>query len=462
MKSLKITLALLLTLALAFSALACGNKGKTDPKATFAPFESDEAYEAARAALAFTLGEYSVTAGEIEDSYYDYVNMMQYYGMPAPATDEEIADIVNSSMDQFLIQYYLLYLADEWGIELSDEELAEVAAAAEEERLAYVEGYTEDVRASYEDSGAAMPDEASLLAEAMERLESDAMYYIGTSFDEFIENYGDSMRVDLRIGKVQERIEGEIEVSDEDLQAYYDTLLAQQMTGYAENASMYKYDVTTAANPVLWTPEGYARVSIITIAPEGGLPEDYETNAATLADLEAEYGRLMLTNEDPARQAEIRTEYAELKASRDLAYAEYSAGARTRADEAFAELKDGADFDVTMGKYNAYEDADVRLVYLTETDADFVTELWDAIGALELGQFSEIIEVNEVFYIVQLTEKLESKATPFADATEELRAAVLGDRLENFWAEAQTNWLVQARAIAIIYEEAIAYIGKVS
>lgn len=461
MKILKWSITLLLVLALVVSAVACGNKDKEtgdDPTVT------DGDNEAARAVTYFSLGNYTVTAGEVEDEYAAFLDYLAQYGQTAPTDEDTIAEYVALVRDQLLSRYSILHKADELDLALTDEELAAIEESIEYERQEYISYYSELVRSEYETNETEISDE-DLYTEAMAVLEEEAQQYLGISFDEYMNQYGDNLRIEERIAKVQAYIESEITLDDAELQTYYDETLSTQMASYAEDATLYKSDMEAyglgeSDTPALWIPEGYATVSLITVAPTGSLDAEHTANAETLAALEAEFGRLVLADADLKRQADIRLEYDELKAAYDSAYEEYTTEARTAAAAALAELQDGADFAETMGKYNADEAADNRLVYLAEADSDFDTIIWTAITKMEAGQTSEVIEIDGVFYIIRFVEKLESKTTPLSDVSDALRSIVLSTKMEEVWTATQDEWLTEAFNTAEINEDAIAYIGK--
>jgi parvulin-like peptidyl-prolyl isomerase len=389
---------------------------------------------------------------------------MTQYGQPLPATDEEIAEWMTYVKDGLFSNYSMLWKADENDLVLTDEEKAEVEAEVANSREDYISSYTEEARTSHANDEV-QPSEDALRTEALNSIEEEVMYYVHVDFDTYMNQYRDQLLNQALINKLHDFIGKDVTITDEEVEAYYNELIGTYKTTYAETPLSYKTDTISfeteaVAYAPLWIPEGFANVSVITISPEGALPEDYEGNKTKMSTLAAEYGTLVLNGEDETRQAAIKEEYATLKAAVDAAYNLYANGAKAKADEAFAAATAGEDFTVLMGKYNAGEKADKRLVYLTEADSDFDPALWTAISNLEEGQISNTIEINGVFYILKLENKIKSETVAFSTVSEVLRTETLAKKTEEVWTQLQDGWMTEAMNATTIHEDAIAWIGK--
>ena len=449
MKFIKQAVAILLAIALCFAAFACNKDAKKDKR---------------REAVYFTLGNHTVKAGEIADSYNDLIKYMGQFG-PVPTDEETIKEYLGYVADDLFGKYANLWKADELGIALTDDEKAKIDADVQIERESFISEYLDAARQNHI-ADTNVPTEDELRDEAMKTLEKDAMDNAGVTFDEYMQQYLDYLLKEKLTSKLRDYVQSSITLSDEELETYYGELLEEYKKSYTEKPTNYRADYQafenhSAAYPPLWIPDGYANISLITIKSEGTLPEDYESNKGKLAALEAEFGKLVLADENPERQEEIKTEYAALQTTVKETYDQYADAAGIKANEALAEATaEGADFTVLMGKYNAGEKADKRLVYLNETDTSMPAALWEAITKLEEGQVSEVIEIDGIFYIVKLDGKVASEAVAFSTVIDALREEKLEQKFEAVWAETQKAWLEEAKNVATINEDAISWIGR--
>ena len=100
---------------------------------------------------------------------------------------------------------------------------------------------------------------------------------------------------------------------------------------------------------MLLAPEGYVRVKVLSVMPEGALDESYGALLSEMAELEAEYGNLSLApSTDTARTQQIKEQYAEKKAESDRMFEEYTASARAKINEAYGKLQAGESFDAVF------------------------------------------------------------------------------------------------------------------
>jgi len=420
-------------------------------------------------APAFRLGERVATVGELNLKYNAFVSMMAQYGMPAPSTEEEIAEYLDMMLEELLGNLSILWQADEMGVSLSAAEMAEIDVVIDMHRQEILNEYK--VNAMHAAGGdETTADPADFEEEALLAIDADIQAYYGDenmTFDSYLADY----RKDLESQALTEAVravalEGAT-VADEEVQAWYDSELERHKEALAEAPIDYRtflaqYDSGEIDVPPLYVPEGFARIALITVASEEAIDESYATNRATMAALEAEYGKLMLAGgTDRERLAEIRSEYAALKAETEAVYEAFSEGPKARAEEAYAMLtEEEADFDVVAGKFNKDEATDVRLLYQKERDDSVPEAVWTAAGELEPGAHSAILEVEGTFYIVKLVERLREGPVPLRDVKEQATAAALIERQEVVWKQRQADWLEEAREVVVRYEANYAMIGR--
>ncbi len=442
--------------------------------------DQGEAEEPDRNEVAVRVGdEYEITRGEIADQYDYYVQLYTYYGMSAPSTDEEIEAMQDNVVASLVSEKLKLYQAKQMGITLTDE----LKKQAEEDADADIESYLDEFRAQAESEGATDID-ARALEIFQEQLDTAEM---GMSVEEFrtylFGFYGDQSIA----AALEEQIKGEVEVADEDVQAYYDDLLAVQKETYTAAPADYLAAAEdyqkSGGDPVLYTPEGYIRVRTITISPSEELSGDYTTLKSALEALEAEYGKKAL--EALAAQysagsaalpdvatgsiengAEILSEYAEKKAQADEIYEAYVQGARAKAEEAYAKLVSGAAFADVLAEYG--EDdlyttypsfVETGLLMLREGDTTWDKQLVAAALALEKGAYSGVIQVGDMFYILELVGDEPAGEKPLDEVRDAIKAAALAEKAEEHWNAKLDEWESDESA-TVYFEDVYRSIGK--
>ena len=132
---------------------------------------------------AFTLGDFTVTVGEVRSSYNTIVEYMGYYGLAAPSTEEEIRQYRGMIIEDLLSAKVLPWKAQQRGIQLTEEKKEQVAREVEELIAEYAGDYLDDAKAELgEDAGA-----AELALKAREFLEQDVEDYFGYPFGQWLE-----------------------------------------------------------------------------------------------------------------------------------------------------------------------------------------------------------------------------------------------------------------------------------
>jgi hypothetical protein len=210
------------------------------------------------------------------------------------------------------------------------------------------------------------------------------------------------------------------------------------------------------------------RVKTITVSPEAELSEEYTTLRTALDALEAEYGRLMLDGmeEDAERIAEIKAEYDEKKAEADELYEAYIGSAREKINEAYAALEAGKSFDEALAEFG--ED-DIYTTYPTfmekgllmrkEGEETMDEKLVEAALALEYGEYSGIIQLDDMFYIIMPVADEPDGITPLADVYDVIKEMAASEAAEALWTARQETWNNDT-ALVTYYEDVYRDIGK--
>lgn len=436
---------LFLALAMLVCA-ACGTLSAQTADITPAPVAQTGTASGADTVIAEIGSTRTVTYGELQDYYDYYVEMMSYYGSSAPTDEAEIEELQDMLLSDLVNQAKLLYFAEQLGMtELTAGEQAEVEAQAHEE----IESYMEEFRAQAEEEGA-----ADVEARAREIFNQDLIDYgIDMDVDAYEAYITTLYAEDKYLEKLENHVRETAVATDEDGKALYEQLVSEQTSEYAENPSLYgsdtEYFEKYGGTPAVVVPEGYVRVKVIAILPDGEQDASYTEKTEQMAEYEAEYGKLSLSDAaaNATRLKNIETLYAALKLETDLMREEYYAAPRAKAETAYAALQGGMSFDEALSIYG--EDADYvnypalaengRPLYLGGDDADD-TVLANAAKALKPGEYSGIIETDSAFYILFLVKEETAGTRAYDDVRDAVMTAAASDKGDTAWDDQQAAW----------------------
>ena len=417
-----------------------------------------------REATAATVGDEVITVGDVEDAYNEYIEMYSYYGQPAPTEDADIETVQDTIVDMLVKTAIMKVKAKEYDCyQLSEEQEAELEVAIAEEEANLI-GY-------YLEAGDDASDEQARSA-AIELINADLLNYgWDMGFEEYMDYLRDYYRDTYANQNLENKIKESAEVTGEEVQAYYDALLEDQTLTMEDPAQYLSGEMDYemgAGDIVVVVPENYARIKVLTVQPEGAIDESYESVRGEMADLEAEYGKLLLTgSEDKDRIAEIEKDYADRKASADVMQEEYISAAREKIRDAYDKLQSGVSFDEVFGEYNedtvytAYPDIAEKgyLILLTDEDGYWSETIRTAAAGLKTGEYSEILSEDDAYHIVYMA----GEETPGQKQLDDIREAVtklaLAEKQEELWETTQDEWNAD-RSIVTLYPDAYRPVGK--
>ena len=464
MKFFKRILVLCLALALVVGMAACSCDKTPDentPDVVDEPVLDPEA-------LAFKLDTQEATVGEVASSYESYVSMMSQYGMPAPATDEEIDQALQTILDDLLSKHSIIWKAKEMGItETSPEVLAAFETSMAAERQGFIDQYATMAMEEAGDASTGNPADYAAQALATINTEIDG-FSPGMDLDAYmVEYYSEFLKTEALATASKAQVVADVTITDADVQGWYDARLAEQQSMLSEAPIDYRtrlqqYEAGVDTVPVLYVPEGFVRISMIALSPEGEIDPAYLDGKTVMDGLEKEYGKLLLEgNKDSARKGEIETEYAKLKEETDALFLPFAEGPKTSAAAAYAEILESGDFDAAMAKYNAGGSTASQLLYLTDADSTVPETIWTAVGKMEAGQVSEIIEADGAYYIVKLLEVIPGTPVALSSIMDLARTAALAEKQDLAWQQRQSDWLAEAKDAAEFFKDNYAMVGKV-
>lgn len=481
----KKALSALIAVALTLSFAAC-SKGANNASASNAS-PSDAAADPSRDEIAVRIGkgdDYTVTKGEIEDQYNYMVSLYQQYGMSAPSADADIESMQDDIVDSLITEKMKLYEADQLGVTLSDEQKATVEKQVDDQMNSYTEMFREQAT-----SEGAADVEARTMEIFQEQIDAAGMELDVSGFRDFmVKGYTEEALKDA----LKALITKDVTATDDEIQSYYDNLLSTQKDTYTTTPADYGQAAEdfqmNGGDPMLYTPEGYVRVRSISISPATELSADYDTLQTDLADLEAKYGAAALaaladkyaaqgadasdtsigiTTDEIEGGAALVSDYVTKKAAADAMYEDYIKAARDKANEALSSLDAGTSFADVLNKYGedsiytqypTFVDTGL-LMYVGGEDALWDAELVTAVGLLKDGEHTAIIQVGDMFYILQLVGSEAAGEKSLTDAYDGVKAAVIAQNGDTLWNTQLETWK-NDKSIVNYYTDIYRGIGK--
>ncbi len=428
MKMMTRLLALMLALLLCVPALA---ETVNDPEEVLATVNG----------LKITRGELEDYAAQLKDYYAD---------QGVDTTDPEYEEIFLQLAMTTLVQYRLM--DDELvkqGLELTADEKTEAEAKAKSDweatlndGLAYY-GVTEDSTAE---------EEATALVQVLADLE--AMGYTEQSYIEETVLYAGYDK--LRASAVKD-----VTVSDEEVKAYYDGLVAADELSYKDNAEAYEnaqqmnlmyqmYGMSDYVTPLYYMPAGYRSMIHILLIPEESLLTAYY-------DLEATFEEQQSTLEEGGEVVETLVTEEEVEAAR-LAII---ANVQPTIDEINAKLGEGAAFADLIPLYTQdpgmQDAASIAEGYAVHMDSI----MWDpvftdaAFSVQNVGDITEPVVGSYGVHILQYAGDVPGGAVELtAEMQASMKETLLLSAEANAWNDAVLAW-EDAAAIEYFGEAAV-------
>ena len=376
-----------------------------------------------------------------------YQSMLSYYGQYYDTTNESLQAAIRQSALEVAVQYELMnQKLVELGLSLTDEEIAAVEAEAQTNWDAAVQNGMEYMGITDDSTD---EERASAMVEVLSSLEAEG-------FTE--ESYKASCVEEAGYNKLMDDIVKDVTVSDEDVQAEFDSLVEADKEKYEGHVDQYEndqymnrmyaaYGYTDYITPQYYVPSGYRGVSHILLDVDDTLMETY-TN-------------LLATYEEQQDQIEAGEEVTEELVTLEQVEASKQAiidSVQPTIDEINQKLADGVSFDELIQEYGTdpgMQDAATRAegypVHMDSTN-------WDAAftaGAFtmeKIGDISEPVVGSYGVHILQYVRDVPSGAVELdTDLKESLRAELLSSKQQETFNAALTKWMDEAN---IVYTDA--------
>lgn len=484
--SWKKALSVFLAVALTLSFAACAGKGADNASGSNATSSNASGYsDDELAQVAVKVGDkYTITKGEILDQYNSLISMYSAYGMSAPSTDEDIEAMQDNVVSSLVLSKIELYEAELLGVALSDEQKADVEKQVEEQISSYMDSFRSQAQ-----SEGATDVEARTLEIFQEQLDAAGMEMDVEGFRTYISEF---YTEEAMKGALQAEVTKDVTATDDEIQTYYDDLLATQKEDYTNTPADYEGAAEdfqkNGGDPMLYTPEGYVRVRSITISPEGEVSADYTSLKTELTSLEAEYGAVALlalagkyaaqgadasdtsinvTTSEIEGGAAIVSDYITKKAAADALYEEYIKEARDKANEAYTSLEAGTSFEDVLKQYGedtmyidypSFVETGI-LMYAGGEDAIWDAKLVSAVGLLKAGEHTAVIQIGDMFYILELVGSEPAGEKTLTDAYDAIKAAVVAENAGTAWNAQLDTWENDTK-LTTYYEDVYRDIGK--
>lgn len=411
--------------------------------------------------------KFDVTA----DYYNQYAYMYYIYSMYGYTMDEsEAENILQNVVEAHMNTRASLLKAEELGITLTDEEIAECETAGQ---ASYQEAYDSAYASAEGDT-----------EEIKEKNTAYALYEQGQTLETFIQQE-EWTRV---VEKVETAVKAEIpEISEEDLETAYVAQVAEDQSTYENDLSTFETDMNDPDKLITWMPEGYRTVKHILVKVDDSVltpvtdAYDALTSAQTNLDsLNAEMAAATApeatvapdateetaeeTEAAPARavaeiQADIDAQAAEIATlEADLATKQAAciATVQDKLDEIYAKLDAGESFDDVMAAYGEdpgmQEDPAMTRGYLVSAaSTTWDTHFRDAAMALEtVGTYAaEPVISSSGVHIVYYNSDVTPGQVPLADIHDAYYDIALSDAQDAHMQEQLATWV---KALNPVYQ----------
>ena len=447
--------------------LTAAQSANTDLQAelTAAHELADTYYPYYAAQIVATYGEDGIIwLKDVQEAYDSVCAQYASYGLDLAAygmEDTVKMDLLASAVEDAVIKAK----ATELGLDQFDEAtMADFEASADAMMQSYVEYYV-----SY------FYPEATEITDDM-RAEAEA-YWASTGFSR--EAYAEALRNDAINAAVYDYITGDVTISDEEVQAAYEALIAKDQERYANDNSYYN-DITSGAT-IAWNPEGYRTVKHVLIGFNDEQTARYNDLQSQLTSLNAEREAILAA--EPAEDVAVAeptesTEAAEAVEPAEAAEvaepAEATAPMRTleevdadiaacnaeldalygellpTAEEVVAAFNAGTSFDELIAQYNQDPGMTTEPLASFGYPVSAASTIFDpaftagAMSIAEVGQISEPVRgmygIHVIYYL--------SDITPGAVALDEIRDEVaqlaLDDKIAATYNEQVAAWVEEA------------------
>lgn len=338
-----------------------------------------------------------VLKGEILDRLEQ--NKSLYYLTDEIMKDPEYKDYVLSVkkqiLDEVVIEKLLYQKAEDAGFVLTDEMREEARKEYED----FIEQIAESMRAQDEAAGEELDEEKDYREEALNYIK-EQLEAMDMTEEEYIELLAEYKPIEKFTKKTLE----DVQVSDEDIQQYYD----QELEAQKENPSY-----SEMARVLLYEPERLQVKHVFIELPEEKLEEYNDLSSEEDKEAEAEE---FLSKELEAIKPKAEEALEKAKEDIDAAIEEYNPD-----DAEF--MQDG------LSIYRDYP-------YLPK---EYIEEAFK----LSEGEVSSLVKTQYGYFIIKVEKKIPEKTYTIDDKREELKTAVQEQKKNEKWTSLLEEWMAK-------------------
>ncbi len=399
-----------------------------------------------------------------EDAAKEFQAASDAYAQYGLSIDDFAADIKQDILETLVREAVLHEKADEMGLnDLSDETMAELKSEAEANFETYVDTY----RDYFASEDASDEDARTQTIEAM------AQYglTLDTLTEQMVHSYVDE--------QLHAAVTGDVTVSDEDIQAEYDAMVADDQANYADDRAYN--NARNSGATIAWNPEGYRAVKHVLIQFNDDQSARYNELSGTLDSLKAEKEAL----ENPTEETETEgdAEAAETEGDAEAAEAEGTETAEPeseprsaeeidadiarvtaeleglyaellpQAQQVIDEFNGGADFDSLIEAYNAdpgmsREPAATNGYAVSAESTTFDPAFTEGAMSIEaVGQISAPVNGTNGIHIIYYLADITPGAVPFEDIAEAVEANALAAKVDETYNTTVDEWVEAAAPV---------------
>lgn len=282
----------------------------------------------------------------------------------------------------------------------------------------------------------------------------------GMSYDSLLQELTDSY-IDEQL---MNSVTAGITVSDEEIHAAYDDMVAQGETDYADD---YSYNsARTNGRPIAWNPEGYRAVKHVLIRFDDEQAQQYDDLQDTLDSLNAELEALDApadeaagaddaeeTDEapeaEPRAREDIQADIGRVAAEIEALYSQLL----PEAEEVIEAFEAGEDFDALIEKYGQdpgmQGEPAASIGYAVSADSSY----WDpaftegAMGIEAIGGISGPIYGRNGIHVIYYMADITPGAVPFEDIAADAEAAALDSKSSETYSQQVSAWVEEAAPV---------------
>ena len=414
---------------------------------------------------------------------YEQQYMLQYYGMSMPVDETMMASYNEMALEQLVESHVIEDKLAELGMEpLNEEANAEVEAYADDmvgmykmlirfqnhPELETVEEEAERL-ASEENPGEAV---ATMTNADLDAMLNEELAAIGYTREYFLE----SQKISVQQEMLREHTGKDVAISDDEVKAEFDSLVATQKETYDATPASYAYAEQNGLD-LYYMPEGYRGVKNLLVMIDSEKQTEINTlnseltaaqnslnsgnaqieemkaedTAALDAEAKAAYDEQIAALEEQVAAAQVTVEETEAKlaSAKEAAFAEILPVAQ----EALAKAQAGEDFDALIETYGedtgmTAEPAKTRGYLVCDGLSLYEQNFQDAAMALaNVGDVStELVETSYGYHILQYTCDIAGGAVEYTDEIKEtIHAEMLKAAQDAAYDAAVTQWVSEAK-----------------